>query len=149
MIQYTDSEYDRVTLPEGISPTDDVLIHGANLPVLERIERLLTMLLATTRRAGLPNPTLIDLSPGVIFHAHVRMRPDLLITSGPGSDELAVKIGAANTFKWFSAASAIVLPLPIVFDRGTDIQVVDITTPSSTAWTAYVLAYPELEVPSE
>jgi len=91
-------------------------------------------------------PSLIRLNPGVIYQTTAKMWAYALVFSGgTAGDRIGLKVGASTPFDWFVPTSPgpFTIPCPVLFDAGSDISVVDITTPAATNYTAYAMAYVE------
>jgi hypothetical protein len=149
MIDYPGQELDRLETP-GVP--DDIKYLGDSLATVAHWSKKVYDAL---RRQESPNPTIIRLDPdaalpgtakGTIIQTTARMRGlSLVFTGGTALSVFAIRIGSANSVQWIGNVNPMVLPLPIVLDAGVDVQIVDITTPGSTNWRCYMIAYVELE----
>ncbi len=151
MIDYEDGAMDRLTdpgIPDDIKwlakRFDDAIAHWTK----KTYDAL--------RRQESPNPTLINLNPdplrtgnlGRIWTSSARMRAyALTFSGGVAGEELQLRFGSGAVMEWFVPASPapFTIPLDIVFDVGTDIQVVNITNPDHNDWRCRAWAYTEME----
>jgi len=152
MIPYEDQELDRLTDP-GIP--DDIKWLARRLD--ESIAHWTKKTYDALRRQESPNPTNINLNPnalnpaaapGNVWTSSARMRAYALTFSGGTANEIfELRFGRGSVHEWIVPASPapFTLPLDIVFDVGTDVQVVDVTTGTATNWRCRVWAYVEVE----
>jgi hypothetical protein len=140
MIDYPDQEQDRLQDP-GVP--DDIKYLGNSLDVLSH---WMKKVYDAQRRQESPNPTLINIGPGITYQSTVRYRMQMLLTSGAQGDRMRLKFGSAGEFDWINVTGEPVsIPLPLVVDAGADVTVADVTNPDTVAWTAYLVGYVELE----
>jgi hypothetical protein len=86
------------------------------------------------------------LNPGFTYQTTAKMNAYALVFSGgTASDHMALKVGTSTPLDWYVPASPgpFTIPCPVLFDAGSDVSVVDLTTPSATNYTAYAMAYVE------
>lgn len=90
-------------------------------------------------------PTIIELSnlsgsqSARTYTASTPLRVQgVLITSNPTTDNIQLLVGLRK-FNFFSPGY---YPFPIEVQAGVDLSAADITTPASTAFVVYVIAYP-------
>lgn len=142
MIDYSEQELDRPLVP-GIP--DDIAFLGAGL---KQMTHWMRKTYDALRRQETPNPTVINLNPGVTQQTTAQMRSYALVFSGGTAGEVfGLRIGAAIAWDWIVPTSPgiVTFPMPLVFQAGVDVTVVDQTTPSATNWRCRVLAYAEME----
>lgn len=114
------------------------------LKTLTDAVKLLEDIRDATVRSEEPAPTLISLRPGVTLRTSTRYRVKRLLSSGAPGDLMRLTIGAAGVFDWYNiSGDPFDIALPIVIDNGVDVSVGDVTQPSITQWTAYLVAYVE------
>lgn len=142
MIDYPDQEQDRLTDP-GV-PDDIKWLGGTIGDVTHWLKKVYDAL----RRQESPNPSVINLNPGRTYQTSTRMRSYALVFSGgTANNVIGLRVGSAIAWDWVVPASPgpFTIPMPIVFDAGVDIKVIDTTVPDTTNWRCRVLAYVELE----
>jgi hypothetical protein len=100
-------------------------------------------------------PTVVDLSPSSgaqvanTYSTKTKLRLQGVLLSGGATvagvgDRFNLRAGTLNyVFFADGAGSSLYIPFPIEVDRGIDLSMNNITTPASTAWSCYVIAYPE------
>lgn len=99
-------------------------------------------------------PTCIDLGPlsgqpgagtaaGAVYATTQRFRVTYIVMGGGVAlDNFRLKLGS-RPFNFFGTGSLETIPFEVEIDRGTDINVADITTPANVAWTFMIFGYPE------
>jgi hypothetical protein len=92
-------------------------------------------------------PTIVDLSPtsgsqtATTYSTKTKLRlKGFLLTGGLG-DKFNLRVGTFNYTIY--ANGGMFVDFPIEVDRGIDFGMYDITNPSSTLWSCYVIGYPE------
>lgn len=142
MIDYPDQEQDRLTDP---SVPDDIKWLGGTM---QDASHWMKKVYDALRRQESPNPSVINLNPGRTFSTSTRMRSYALVFSGgTAGNVIGLRVGSAVAWDWIVPASPapFTIPMPLIFDGGVDITVIDQTTLGSTNWRCRVLAYVELE----
>lgn len=147
MIPYEKQSFDRIETPEV---PDDIQFLGEKL---HQVAHWTKKVYDALRRQESPNPTYIDLSPGVlggsapgVYQSTARIRGQwLLFSGGTAADLFGLKVGNGIRFRWFGGTTPFFWPFPEVVEPGLDMQVVDITTPGAVNWTAMVIGVVELE----
>lgn len=142
MIDYPGQEMDRLTDPAV--PDDIKWLGGTMRDVAHWSKKVYDAL----RRQESPNPSVINVNPGITYATSARMRSYALVFSGgTAGNVMGLRIGSAIAWDWIVPASPapFTIPMPLLFDAGVDITVVDVTTPGSANWRCRVLAYPEME----
>jgi hypothetical protein len=143
MIDYPDQAADRLT---DLGVPDDIkwLASRFDAAVAHWEKKVYDAL----RRQESPNPTVINMNPTRIYISTAKMRCYALVFSGGvANEEMSLRVGTASVWEWFTPASPapFTIPLPIVFDAGVDIQVINLTAATHNDWRCRVLAYTELE----
>lgn len=142
MIDYPDQEGDRIAVP-GVP--DDIKFLGGSI---DNVAHWAKKTYDALRRQESPNPSVINLNPGIIYSTTVRMRSYALVFSGgTAGDVMGLKIGSAVSWDWIvpTQPTIVYFPMPLPLYAGIDSQVVDVTTPAAVNWRCRVLAYVELE----
>lgn len=89
-----------------------------------------------------------DIGSGNSFTTHARLRMEYLLVSGAPGDVLALQISGSTLFKFLNpTGNPVPLPMPLLFDSGKTIQVVNISDPSDLNFYAYLFAYLDGAVP--
>jgi hypothetical protein len=143
MIDYGHQELDRM---EDAGVPDDIKWLGQRFDAA--MDHWSKKVYDALRRQESPNPTVLNMNPGRIFNNTAKMRCYALVFSGGvANEEMSLRVGTASAWEWFTPASpgTFTIPLPIVFDAGVDVQVVNLTAPAHLDWRCRVLAYTELE----
>lgn len=144
MIDYERGWADRLSDP-GVP--DDIKWLGGGLAQVAHWTR---KVYSAMRRQESPNPSVINLNPGVTYGTSTRMRSYALVFSGgTAGNVIGLRVGAAIAWDWIvpTSPAPFTIPMPLPLDAGVDITVVDVTAPGSTNWRCRVLAYTEVEEP--
>lgn len=142
MISYPDQDQDRLDIP---AVPDDIKWLGDNITSLSH---WMKKVYDALRRQESPNPTMIRLNPGVTLRTSTRYRCMALVFSGgTASETIALLSGRGSVFDWIvpSSPGVVVLPFMGILENGQDYVVQSITTPAAVNWTAWLVAYVELE----
>jgi len=141
--QYPDQDLDRIEIP-GVP--DDIKWLG------DRIDQALAHWTKKTydalRRQESPNPTIINLNPGIVYRTSTRMRCiALVISGGTANDPMQLTAGRGAVFDWIIPASPapFTLPMPLIFEPGIDYAVASVASPLETNWRARMIAYTEVQ----
>lgn len=141
--QYPDQELDRLEIP-GVP--DDIKYLG---DTIERaIEHWTKKIYDALRRQESPNPSIINLNPGITYRTSTRMRCLALVFSGgTQAEEFVLTAGRGGVMDWFVPVSPapFTIPFPHVFEPGIDYTVASVTTPAAVNWKCRVLAYVEMQ----
>lgn len=115
----------------------------------EFLRDILAQLVAANRYAAVERErTIIPINITVGYFARQPLRVHSFILSGAPGDEVAIKVGTANVISFVNVTGdphVIPVPMRVV----GDVSAVDITTPASTAYRAYMLAYDPRDVDTE
>ncbi len=143
MIDYPAQEFDRPDVP-GVSDDMKWLASTLETAIAHWTKKTYDAL----RRQESPNPSVINLNPGVTSTTSAKKRCYALVFSGgTAGNVMGLRVGSAVAWDWIVPASPapFTIPMPIPFDAGVDITVIDQTAAGSTNWRCRVLAYPEME----
>ena len=97
--------------------------------VLEEIRDLLQSILRAVTGSPVPMPYIIDLSDEAVHTQHLRLRSLGLIVGGStAAGSITLAVGSRSFTVGYPAGESIWLPLELLIERGTDVQVATVPT---------------------
>lgn len=122
------------------------MLTGRSAEILSELQRITNLLTAANGYAAIERERTVypyNLGPGMPpVRTNGPLRLVALSVSGAMGDELAIRTGTLNVFSVIMVTGdEQTVKVPMLLGPGTDVSVVDVTTPAATNWTAYLWAY--------
>lgn len=122
------------------------LLTGRSADILAELARITNLLTAANAYAAIERERTAypyNLGPGMpALRTNGPLRLVALSVSGAPGDELALRTGTLNVYSFIQVSGDVqTIAVPMLLGPGTDVSVVDVTTPAATNWTAYLWAY--------
>lgn len=146
---FREASSDEQKPPEQIETP--VLVNPATSALLQElsgIRMLLQEIRSNAERNEVPAPSAFHFFPQA-WLSHVRLRTTNIVICPAAATSFGIKVGTNIAYRVAGATGAIALATEITIERGTTVELIDLTTglpipdDLSQALDAYILGYPE------